>query len=246
MKIIFEKDNKFEKLFQKIVDDKSINISNNIDKKVNKILNLVRFNGDKALVDLTNKYENIAGTTDGLSMEHVNSMISATKSHAGIRLDMPNNIQFIVEHTYISFVKKNDEEEFYEYPKSRKNETKIQFPGETNLINNLVIKTRIIPRPNILKPRSKWHTYANIYLKSLDLKIRNREKGDRFYPMGMKGDDSLQDFFVNQHIPRSFRDQVPLLTCENGIIWVTGHRLAEWAKVDDHSKKVSEFEIKIL
>lgn len=229
-------------LIQSIVED-TLKTFGNDNLPKNKILKIP----DNLLGHiLINKYENIAGTTDGLSMEHVNSMISATKSHAGIRLDMPNNIQFIVEHTYISFVKKNDEEEFYEYPKSRKNETKIQFPGETNLINNLVIKTRIIPRPNILKPRSKWHTYANIYLKSLDLKIRNREKGDRFYPMGMKGDVSLQDFFVNQHIPRSFRDQVPLLTCENGIIWVTGHRLAEWAKVDDHSKKVSEFEIKIL
>ena len=57
MKIIFEKDNKFEKLFQKVADVKSINISSNIDKKVNKILNLVKFNGDKALVDLTNKFD---------------------------------------------------------------------------------------------------------------------------------------------------------------------------------------------
>ena len=192
---------------------------------------------------LINKYDNVAGTTDGLSMEHVDSMVRATKSHAGIRLDLPNNIQFIVEHTYISFVNKNDNA-LSVYPESRKNEIKIQFPGETTLANNLVIKTRIIPRPNILKPRSRWHTYANACLKNLDLKVRHRKKGDRFYPMGMNVDVSLQDFFVNQHVPRTFRDQVPLLTCENGIIWVTGHRLAEWAKVDDHSKNVSEFEVK--
>ena len=43
----------------------------------------------------------------------------------------------------------------------------------------------------------------------------------------------LQDFFVNQHVPARWRDRVPLILTNRGICWITGERVAEWAKVPE-------------
>ncbi|MDA0734463.1 MAG: tRNA lysidine(34) synthetase TilS [Chloroflexi bacterium] len=62
--------------------------------------------------------------------------------------------------------------------------------------------------------------------------VRTRQPGDRFQPLGMNVEKKLQDFFTDSKVPRVWRDRVPLLASDQGIAWVVGHRIAEWAKVD--------------
>ena len=45
----------------------------------------------------------------------------------------------------------------------------------------------------------------------------------------------LQDLFTDLHVPQAWRDSVPLLEGEMGISWVVGHRIANWAKVDQEA-----------
>ena len=59
--------------------------------------------------------------------------------------------------------------------------------------------------------------------------LRARRPGDRFQPSGMTGTRKLQDFYTDAKIPREQRDRIPLLVCDNGIAWVAGHRVADWA-----------------
>ena len=57
------------------------------------------------------------------------------------------------------------------------------------------------------------------------LTVRNRRPGDWFCPSGMKGHrKKLQDFFVDQKIPRTRRAEVPLAVAPAGIVWVVGYR----------------------
>jgi tRNA(Ile)-lysidine synthase len=41
----------------------------------------------------------------------------------------------------------------------------------------------------------------------------------------------LQDFMVDDKIPREWRDRVPLVVSPRGIVWVVGWRIADWARV---------------
>ncbi len=66
------------------------------------------------------------------------------------------------------------------------------------------------------------------------LTVRTRRPGDRFQPMGMDHDKKLQDFFTDQHVPRAWRDRVPLLVAPRGIAAVAGYRVAEWARADEN------------
>jgi tRNA(Ile)-lysidine synthase len=62
------------------------------------------------------------------------------------------------------------------------------------------------------------------------LRVRRWQAGDRFQPSGMEGTKKLQDFFVDAHLPREQRDNVPVFENDRGIVWLGGMRLAEWAK----------------
>ena len=78
-----------------------------------------------------------------------------------------------------------------------------------------------------------WTVFLNREALGETVAIRTRREGDRFQPSGMNGTKKLQDFFTDAKVPRDQRDAVPLLVCERGIAWVVGHRVAEWAKVND-------------
>ena len=57
------------------------------------------------------------------------------------------------------------------------------------------------------------------------LTLRNRRPGDWFCPAGMGGKrKKLQDYFVDEKVPRRKRDTVPLLCSGEDILWVVGLR----------------------
>ena len=85
------------------------------------------------------------------------------------------------------------------------------------------------------------------------LAVRTRRRGDRFQPLGVRQDRGsgvhrgeatakLQDFLVNQRVPRSWRDKVPLVVSPRGIAWVVGWRIAHWARVTPETRRALRLE----
>ena len=71
------------------------------------------------------------------------------------------------------------------------------------------------------------------------LYLRFRAEGDRFAPLGMKGEKKIQDIFVDGKVPRAQRDRVPLLECRKRIVWVPGYRVAgDWAVGNDAERSL--------
>ncbi|NTW59304.1 MAG: tRNA lysidine(34) synthetase TilS, partial [Nitrospirae bacterium] len=59
----------------------------------------------------------------------------------------------------------------------------------------------------------------------LPLSLRSRRVGDWFCPAGMEGKSKkLQDYFVDEKVPRFRRAAVPLLTTEQDLVWIVGMR----------------------
>ena len=82
------------------------------------------------------------------------------------------------------------------------------------------------------------------------LAVRTRRRGDRFQPLGVGASENgraettskLQDFLVDQRVPRSWRDQVPLVVSPRGIAWVVGWRIAHWARVTPQTRRALRLE----
>ncbi|HED04929.1 MAG TPA: tRNA lysidine(34) synthetase TilS [Candidatus Fraserbacteria bacterium] len=78
------------------------------------------------------------------------------------------------------------------------------------------------------------------------LAVRLRRQGDRFHPLGMQGTKKLQDFFVDEKLPRSERDRTPLLVDRSGIVWVVGWRLDEAYKLEATTRQVLHIRAALL
>ena len=71
------------------------------------------------------------------------------------------------------------------------------------------------------------------------LTLRHWRHGDRFHPLGMKGSKLLSDFFVDQKFTEAQKENVFLLvTADNQILWVVGHRIDDRFKVTSETKSI--------
>ncbi len=70
------------------------------------------------------------------------------------------------------------------------------------------------------------------------LEIRSPCPGDRFVPLGLGGTKKLQDFFVDEKIPRYMRPFIPILQDTDKIIWIIGYRIDDRVKVTPRTKRL--------
>jgi len=70
------------------------------------------------------------------------------------------------------------------------------------------------------------------------LQLRNWEKGDYFYPYGMKGKKKLSKFFKDEKVDVISKDRQWLLCSDDAIVWVVGRRADERFKVEDSTQEI--------
>ncbi|MDC6364845.1 MULTISPECIES: tRNA lysidine(34) synthetase TilS [Flavobacteriaceae] len=70
------------------------------------------------------------------------------------------------------------------------------------------------------------------------LVLRNWEKGDYFYPFGMKGKKKLSKFFKDEKVDIISKEKQWLLCSNDEIVWVLGRRADERFKVDDTTQDI--------
>jgi len=107
----------------------------------------------------------------------------------------------------------------------------IALPGLT-AVPELGIEIEIVPgEPGIPVcdiENYRWQAVFDYDKMGLLLTVRSRRPGDVFCPSGMGGrHKKLQDFLVDEKIPRRNRDGVPLICAGNDIVWVLGYRTDE-------------------
>ncbi|WP_251622857.1 tRNA lysidine(34) synthetase TilS [Odoribacter lunatus] len=77
------------------------------------------------------------------------------------------------------------------------------------------------------------------------LQIRNWEKGDFFYPLGMHGcKKKLSDFFSNQKFSAKQKEECLLLLSKNKIVWIIGHRTDERFKISSTTRTLLKITIR--
>ncbi len=117
--------------------------------------------------------------------------------------------------------------------------TNISVPGKTPLADGSIIEASFIKKEELSWPPIKYQAYLDYdSLSSGKLIVRARWPGARFHPQGLPGSKKLKDFFIDQKIPRFRRDQVPLITDNDKIVWVVGFRIAEQYRVTEKTNKV--------
>lgn len=82
---------------------------------------------------------------------------------------------------------------------------------------------KIQAEPISARPQSN-KIWLNPQLLKDTLLIRSRRDGDRFYPAGGRGAQKLKKYLNEIGVPQILRGSLPILTCNNEIVWIMGYR----------------------
>jgi len=80
----------------------------------------------------------------------------------------------------------------------------------------------------------------------MPLRVRFRRVGDRFRPLGMRGEKKLQDFFTDLKVGRAERDRIPLVASPRYPIWIVGYRIDDRVKVSARTKRLLRLSVTSL
>ena len=84
---------------------------------------------------------------------------------------------------------------------------------------------------------TKWFDCDKI---SGNVVIRNRAEGDYLTIDSAGNHKLLQDYFIDEKIPRHLRDGVPLVCDGSHVMWVVGYRISEHYKISKNTTRVLE------
>jgi tRNA(Ile)-lysidine synthase len=72
----------------------------------------------------------------------------------------------------------------------------------------------------------------------MPLTIRNVKPGDRFQPLGMQCEKKIKDFFIDEKVPLTERKRIPLVLCNEVVVWVGGMRIDHRLRVTKNTQKI--------
>lgn len=149
-----------------------------------------------------------AGTAD-ISSQYVDTLEAlASSGRSGSGADLPSGLRARVEYGRLIIGEKSIPAEEFEYTID---------VGKITTIPELGIEVSL-EETDI--PGKMSFTFP----KNAVLSVRNRRKGDLFYPEGMNGSKKLKNYFIDEKIPREKRGLTGLLTADGEIAYIIGKR----------------------
>jgi len=85
--------------------------------------------------------------------------------------------------------------------------------------------------------------YIDAHKIDFPLIVRNKEDGDRFKPLGMKGrSKKLKDFFTDLKLSKFEKERILVVLDNDRVVWVLGYRLSDHFKITAKTKEVLKLE----
>ena len=80
--------------------------------------------------------------------------------------------------------------------------------------------------------------FLNAEKMKFPLKIRKWKNGDKFKPLGMKGQKLISDFLIDEKVSVIEKEKQLVLESDGEIAWLVGRRISESFKVIDHQNAI--------
>ncbi|WP_353685018.1 tRNA lysidine(34) synthetase TilS [Thermodesulfovibrio sp. 3907-1M] len=173
----------------------------------------------------------------GLTFDHIEEIIKLIKTgKPGDRLYLPKGIRAIKGYSTLTVTAESPKKlSTYEIPK----------PMDIYLKEaNIFLSLKEIKREELQDfGNGKSTIYIDMDKIKFPLIVRARKAGDYFYPFGFGKKKKLQDFFVDEKVPRDERDTVPVIESNGDIVCIAGYRLDDRFKIDDNTKRCLQIKI---
>jgi len=179
-------------------------------------------------------WERVSGSLKGLESVHVDMVLDIVSKEGNRTAELPKGVTAAAEYNRVEISARASRE------KPGPFSVRLEVPSTVDLpVFKIRMESGIFSAEEfsekfgrIEKPRENSLTQLFDYSKIKEgIYIRNRKPGDIFFPYNSSGRKKLKDFLIDQKIPVSMRDSIPLLADGKNIVWVIGVRTADNYKV---------------
>ncbi len=176
----------------------------------------------------------VQGNLYGITFQHIEDVLNKVlMGESGASLDLPKGLIVYREYDIIGIAKGRVGKRLppdFSVP--------LKIPGETEIsVWNKRISAGLVPVEKAALPKTRDEAVFDFGVIKLPLVLRRIQAGDRFRPLGMKGEKKLQDFFVDEKIPREDREKALVVTTAGQIIWVVGRRIDDRFKLTEKTRQ---------
>ncbi len=201
--------------------------------------------------------EKLQGNLTDIESRHIDEITAALTLPAGRSINLPGGLIFAVD--YDKFLLTRGPAELSPLP-VLEGEVRLKIPGKTifsgwevtagfngNTGGDAPYRVR-----GRLCATSSWGdrqdacpvftAYLDFDKTGKDLTARGLKTGDIFQPLGMEETKKVARFMIDAHIPRSWRDRVPVVASPRQIVWVAGWRIDERVKITEGTRNALRLE----
>ena len=173
--------------------------------------------------------EKAAGAKKDITWAHVQAVEKLFKTSGSKEVHLPHRLVVYKEYD-LGMIQRYGKERTYaeEYPVHIPGKITVPGLGIVEFTVFSIDKSQNIPE----KTYTKWFDYDKIHSS---MSFRTRQKGDYLTVKGNSGKTGhklLQDYFVNEKIPREERNLIYILTEGSHVLWIPGYRISEDYKVN--------------
>ncbi|MDY2699793.1 MAG: tRNA lysidine(34) synthetase TilS [Lachnospiraceae bacterium] len=182
--------------------------------------------------------EKAAGRRKDITAAHIGSILSLFQSGGNKEIHLPYDL--VVYKKYdLGMIQKREFCKKQALEEETVNVFQVAAPSVLSIPGIGRVEFTVVSREysqNIpQKTYTKWFDYDKI---TSSVMFRTKRAGDYLTINDKMGHQSLQNYFVNEKIPREERGRIYLLAEGSHVIWLPGYRISEYYKVQDSTRNI--------
>ncbi|MBF0567738.1 MAG: tRNA lysidine(34) synthetase TilS [Nitrospirae bacterium] len=155
-------------------------------------------------------------TLKGIGAVHIDDIIGLVNNAAtGASIRLPKGIRAIKGYSILTITNEDKPVQINTYALNTPGELAVKEAG-------VVIRATLTDAAEVAPDRRSIVLDGERLINPLT--VRGRCNGDYFYPMGFGKRKKVQDFFVDEKVPKDERDSVPLVYSGGDLVWIAGMR----------------------
>ena len=183
-----------------------------------------------------------AGQKKDITEAHIQSIDKLLQGTGSKECMLPYQVHVYKQYEWVKIEKREacaepSGEEYPELPVGIPSVIQVPLLGDVEFQTFPYEKSQIIPQ----KTYTKWFDYDKI---TRIMCLRPRQAGDYLTVNQQMGRKSLQDYFVDQKIPKENRNSLYVLAMDHHVVWVPGLRISEYFKITEQTEYV--LQVKVL
>lgn len=185
---------------------------------------------------------NIAGSSKDISNIHVDELVDLMKGPSGRKVNLPYGLTAVANYDSVEIITNIEAESnngTYEEIVLDDCHNK-----KTVNVNNMTVELEVVSNSKNVQITPKTYTKMLDYDKITEvLCLRNRREKDYIVINDKGSRKSLNRYMIDEKIPSQYRDSMLLLCDGNHVMYVVGHRISEYYKVNDDTRRILRVQI---